>query len=214
MRLDSIEASFPAALPTCFPIRLVQTPSRAGAVLKLIILLPASLALLTPFVLVGANLATNPAARAVIGEQPQTAVMLLIALAFWGVLLGWPVKRIAGAVARLRTISIFNGTVQVSDSDVFAEDKWREPVSAFAGVAHNVRSSLSGVRHELVLVHLDREKSVMLAMAPRFAQSDIDAMCRLLNVGEVPSKLLYGFSATSHSSVAQVPQADPMQAAA
>jgi hypothetical protein len=214
MRLDSIEASFPAALPTAFPIRLVQTPSRAGSILKLIILLPASIALLTPFVLVGAQLVSNPAARAILSEQPQTGALLILALSFWGVLLGWPLKRIAGTVARLRTVSIFNGSVQVADSDVFGDDKWRAPITAFAGVAHNVRSSLSGVRHELVLVHREREKSILLAMAPRFSQSDIDALCRLLNTGEVSSKALYGFAGARTKPVAEVPQNEVLRAAA
>jgi hypothetical protein len=214
MRLDSIDQSFPALIPTSFPIRLAQTPSRLGSVLKLMILLPASIALLAPFVLVGAHLINNPATRAVLSEQPQTGVMLMIGLAFWVVLLGWPLHRLVGSVARLRTVSIFNGSVQVADSDVFGEDKWREPVAAFAGLAHNVRTTLSGVRHELVLVHGDREKSVMLAMAPRFAQSDIDALCRLLTVGEVSPKLLYGFKGDQSRAVAPLSQVEPLRVAA
>jgi hypothetical protein len=213
MRLASVETSYPAAVPSQFPIRLVQTPSTAGAILKLFILLPTSIALLTPFVLVAIQLATNPGSRMIVSEHPQTGILLALALACWAGLLAWPVKRLASTVARLRTVSIFNNSVQVADSNAFGQENWRQPVQAFAGIAHNIRTSLSGVRHELVLVHPDRHKSVLLAMAPSFSQSDVDAMCRLLNTREVSSKLLYGIRLSPPTAVG-IPQAVPLRSAA
>ena len=213
MRLASIETSFPKTLPSSFPVRLVQSPSSTTAILKLFVLLPASIALLTPFILVGIQLATTADARAVLFSHPQSGILLALALACWAVLLGLPIKSLVGSIARLRTVSIFNSSVQVSDSDVFGETKWRDSVQAFAGVAHNVRTSLSGVRHELVLVHRDPRKTVLLAMAPSFAQSDVDAICRLLNTLEVSPKLLHGMKGEV-AGVSSVPQADRLRQAA
>ena len=68
---------------------------------------------------------------------------------------------------------------------------WNEPLTAYRGVAHHIRTSLSGAQHEIVLVHPDASKSIVLTTADRIGQPQVDAMAALLNVCEVPARTLY-----------------------
>jgi hypothetical protein len=67
------------------------------------------------------------------------------------------------------------------------------PLASYAGVAHHIRASLSGNRHELILVHPDPARTVLVAVAPRFGESDIQRLCLLLGHREVPAKALYAW---------------------
>ena len=60
----------------------------------------------------------------------------------------------------------------------------------FVGLAPFLRASLSGVRHELIMVHPDRERSVLVAMAPRLMQSDVDHAAAVLGLKEVAPQIL------------------------
>jgi hypothetical protein len=191
MRLASVETVLPAGIPATLPFRTLQTTSQSSSVLKLILLLPAALALLFPFLLIAERLATSDTFRAALNARPGAVVQLTLGLAFWTLLFGWPMKRIAESFARMRTVKIDAGALEVSDTGLFKHHTWHEPVAAFSGIAHHIRTSLSGVRHELVLVHPDRDKSVLLAIAPRLTQPDVDQMCALLSCREVPSRELY-----------------------
>ncbi len=63
------------------------------------------------------------------------------------------------------------------------------------GVVHHVRASLSGTRHELILVHPQREKSVLLSLADKMPQSEVDRVAALLGQKVVPPSELYRFKA-------------------
>lgn len=193
MRLASVETVFPAQLPEQLPHRSLQNSSQPASLIKLAIMLPSAIALLVPFLLVAERLANSDAFRASLNARPGAAIQLAIGLAFWTLLFAWPLKRLAESLARMRTVRIESDRVFVSDSSLFRNQDWQAPLTDYRGVAHNIRTSLSGVRHELVLVHPDRERSVLLAIAPRFAQSEIDRVCNLLLCPEVPSKELYKF---------------------
>jgi hypothetical protein len=56
-----------------------------------------------------------------------------------------------------------------------------------------VRASLSGTRHELILVHPEREKSVLLSLAAKMAQTEVDRVATLVCHKEIPASALYRF---------------------
>lgn len=178
---------------TELPARRLQTTSQAASVLKLAVMLPSAIALLMPFLLVAQQLSDSEAFRSSLVARPVLAINVAIGLAFWTLLFAWPLKRLAQSIAAMRTIVIDAENVVVTDSGLIREHSWQAPLSDFKGIAHHIRTSLSCVRHELVLVHADRDRSVLLAIAPRFVQSEIDAMCALLLCPEVSSKTLYDF---------------------
>ena len=58
-----------------------------------------------------------------------------------------------------------------------------------------MRASLSGTRHELILVHPERDKCVLLSVAPRTTQAEVDRVATLLGHKEIPPSELYRFKA-------------------
>ncbi len=170
------------------PISLKQTSASSSPILLMMVLAPLSLALLVPFALVAQHLAEDAATRAVLAERPQAALYLLLGLGFCAMLFGWPLVRIVKSLGRSRTIDIDAGTVSVTERAFGRTQRWSEPLTQFAGVSHQVRSSLSGVRHELTLVHADPSRAVLLAVAQRISQDQVDRVARALNVAEIPSR--------------------------
>jgi len=155
------------------------------------VLLPLGLAILLPFGLVLQHLALDPATRAVLAERPEAGLQLLLALAVLGSLLWWPLVRFAHSLTHGRSIAIDRGMVLVGERGLFGVERWSEPVANYAGVAHQVRTSLSGLRHELVLVHRDPERTVLLAVADRIPQGEVDRAASLLGLAEIPSREAY-----------------------
>ncbi|HKZ96987.1 MAG TPA: hypothetical protein VJ045_08410 [Hyphomicrobiaceae bacterium] len=194
MRIVNVETAVPCQSFISLPIRLEQRASRTSLILMLSVLVPAGLMLLMPFLLVIEHLAQDQALRALIAERPAGAAQLLLALAFWGVLFAWPLVRISKALARERSIEVDRGGVTVTERGLFAERVWNEPLDAYAGLVHHVRASLSGTRHELVLVHDNRERSVLLAVSDRLARPEVDSVASLLGVAEIPSRDVFSLA--------------------
>lgn len=197
MHFSAIDSIVPASLPSELPLRLEQHPSRVSTVLKLTVLLPATLALLTPFLLVASAVAADPAVRAVLAARPASIVQLAFGLAFWGVLFAWPLKRLAETLAQRRTIEIVGGRVRISDQGLLGARTTETALADYTGVIHHVRSSLSGLRHELILAHEDRDRSVLLAIADRFSQAEIDRASRLLGLCEMHPRVIYSVGTRS-----------------
>lgn len=191
MRFSSIDSIVPSALPAALPLRLEQNTSSVSTLLKLAVVLPATLALLLPFLLLVQAFAADPAVRTALMERPATLIQLMLGLAFWGVLFAWPLKRLTDGLARHRSITIADGLVTITEASLLATRSWSTPLAGYAGVIHHVRASLSGLRHELILAHADRNSSVLLTISPSIAQGEIDRVSTLLGLREVPSAAIY-----------------------
>jgi hypothetical protein len=200
MRISSVDQISSPGSGLGLPLRLDQTPSRRNTVLLLLILLPAATALLAPYWLVAGGILTNAGLRQSIAGQPSSLLPVLFGVAFIMVLLGWPIKRLLDSLARSRVVEIVEGTIAVTDKGLFATRSWRAPLTAFEGVAHHVRASLSGVRHELILVHPRPRLSILLAMAPRMTQADVDRVTDMLDMPEIPPAAVYQFGPTRPSA--------------
>lgn len=188
MHAALVERMEPAALPEALPIRITQRASRASSGLMLAIVLPVAVAFLYPFVLIAIHLASDAGMRAAALGSSSGLPAILIGFAFWIVLFAWPLKRIVESFAERRTITIADGDARVTEVTLFGTRSWRAPLTAFTGLAHHVRSSLSGCRHELLLVHPDSDKVLLVAIAPRIAQVDIDRACGILGCAEISSR--------------------------
>jgi hypothetical protein len=193
MRLASVETVLPAGIPSQLPARSLQATSQSASFLKLALMFPAAIALLVPYLIIAERLANSEAFRAALNARPVAAFQVAVALAFWTILFAWPLKQLTESFARMRSVKIDAETVEVTDSGLMGHETWSAPLAEYSGIAHHVRTSLSGVRHELVLVHPDRALTVLLAIAPKFSQPQIDELCALLVCPEVPSKELYNF---------------------
>lgn len=193
MHLVSAETMSAGAQPV-FPLSLEQSSSRSKPVLMIAVLLPLGLALFSPFALVLQHLASDPAARAVLADRPEAGIQLLFAVAVLASLLWWPLVRFVISLFSRRTITIDRGMVLVAERGLLGTERWSEPVANYAGVAHQVRTSLSGLRHELMLVHRDPARSVLVAVANRIHQGEVDRFAILLGLAEIPSREAYRLS--------------------
>ncbi len=125
------------------------------------------------------------AASPLIGLELGLGFILLIGLVWWPLRLG--ITRLA----QRRTVEISRDHVFVTDRHLLGDISWSAPISEFAGVAHHLRSSLSGIRHELVLVHPERRRSLILRVSEKISERDLDDMRRLLLTPEVAPLALY-----------------------
>ncbi len=188
---DRIEPKVPSGLP----FRSVQTCSRRTAMAFLLLLIPIVVALGFGCTFLIMQAAAAPAARAVVAQQPALALEILAALGFLAYLLGLPTKRLLDRLAVHRTVEINETTVPVTEGKNFRSWTWTAPLSSFAGITHLVRASLSGTRHELILIHPERKKSVLVGVGDRMLQEDIDRVAVLLGQSVVPPKELYRLNA-------------------
>ena len=191
MRALTFETVSPSHPGLSLPFHLEQTSSRTAPLLMLGLIVPAAAALLFPLLLLAFHVLTDPAARAVLAEQPGSAVQLTLAVAFWAVLFAWPVKRALDALTHSRSVRIEDGAVRVADRSLSGARNFIAPLASYSGLAHHVRASLSGTRHELILVHPNRDWSVLVMISDRMTQPEIDRLAQILRQQEVPSRELY-----------------------
>lgn len=175
------------------PIELKLTTSRTASVIRLLMLAPMMVMLAVPLTLIGAfasgEAGSSPLAH--LANHPLSAAQIALGLITWAALFIWPIKRVVARMGASRSVAIDGNTVTVHDSTPFGSRSWTEPLANYAGLAHHIRASLSGNRHELVLVHADASKSVLIAIADRMSQATIDKAARLLSLPEVAASRIY-----------------------
>jgi len=184
------------------PFSVAQKSSRASAVIMLLLLIPAVATMLVPISLLAAF--ATPALWAA-AEHPGAAVQVVLGLAVWTVLFVVPTKRIIQRLGTARDVRIEHGLVTVREIGLFTARSWTAPLSDFAGVAHHVRSTLSGLRHELILVHGERAKSVLLHAGDNIPPATLDCATTLLGLPHVPAGELYRFGAARQPSPIAAP---------
>ncbi len=173
------------------PCRLVQDGSRAQAATLLFLYLPAVVGLAVAPLVIFLHAVLTPGAQAVLTERPLLVAELIVGFVFWLFLLGLPLKRLVGRLATHRIIEIDGRTVSVTDHGNLRTSTWDAPLASYAGLTHHVRASLSGTRHELILVHRNRKKSILLRLADHISQSEVDRLATLLGCEEIPARELY-----------------------
>jgi hypothetical protein len=187
---DRVEPSVPDA----FPFRLFATCSQRNAAFKLVFAVPAMALLAIATVMLIVEAWRAPGARSLIALHPALAFEVVAALGFWAYLLGMPVKRLFERLTVTRILNIDRDCVAVTEHSRLATRTWSVPLTSYLGVAHHVRATLSGSRHELILVHPEREKSVLLSLAPAIDQGELERVAALLGMAIIPAGALYRFS--------------------
>lgn len=193
---DRIEA---ASTFETLPIRLVQDTSPGAVVARVLLLSPALIGLAVPLVVLAAGASAAPSALALITDRPLATVQVAVGLILWAGLFLWPLTRVVKRLGQRRLVEITASEVTVTDRTMFGTQSWSAPLAGFEGVAHHVRSSLSGLRHELVLVHGNSTRNVLLAVADRMPATTIERCKALLGLPEVPAKHLYGSAPTART---------------
>jgi hypothetical protein len=177
--------------PAEFPFRLTATCSHRSAALFLLLVLPALALIAFSTVMVIVNAALIPEARALLASRPVLGFEVLLAIALLGCLLMLPARRLFARLMLARSAEISPAAVTVTERSPFRTATWSQPLSAYAGLVHHVRASLSGVRHELILVHPEWEKSVLVSLADRMSQAEVDRVAQMMALPEIPASSLY-----------------------
>jgi hypothetical protein len=188
MRATDFETITPDAPLTGLPLTLRQTPSRAAPFLLAALAMPAALVSLVPFVLVAEHLSRD---STILITRIETALAIGAGLLLWIGVFAWPFLARVGRAGCDRTIEITGTMVTVTDQGWLAAQTWQEPLSAYTGLSHRVRSSLSGTRHELLLMHVNSSRTLLLRVAPRIAQSELDETAMLLGCREIAPRVIY-----------------------
>jgi len=186
---DRVEPPIPAELP----LRLVQTGSQRAAALLLALAIPVAVAVGFASLMLLLEAVRAPATRALLAQHPALGLEILAAIAIWLYLLGLPIRRLLHRMTATRAIEIEAGTVTVTEGGYVRTRTWQAPLSSYTGLTHHLRASLSGTRHELILVHPEREKSVLLSLAGSMAQQEVERVATLLGQKEISSSELYRF---------------------
>jgi hypothetical protein len=188
MRAAAFETIEPNGPVTSLPFNLHQSPSRSSPFLMLTLAFPAAVAALAPYYLIAAHAAQD---ASLLIERFETSIMLAFALLIWTLVFGWPLGRRLSQLGTSRTISLARETVTVTENGPFGSKTWSEPVAAYRGIAHHVRSSLSGTRRELLLIHPDPARTLLLRIAEKISQSEIDELAKLLGCREIAPQVYY-----------------------
>lgn len=206
MRLAAVDRMDPAAPDfSGSSTRFEQVPSRRAVAALLAVLIPAAALLLFPFYLLATTALADQGLRDLAATRPLATVQVLTGLAFWLLLLGFPIYRLLDTLTRSRTVEMASGQVTVEDRVFGRTQTWTAPLSDFEGIAHYLRASLGTVRHELILVHPDRDRSLLLTMANRLHQSDLDAVCTRLGLPEIPASVFRSLGKATPANIAIAP---------
>jgi hypothetical protein len=171
------------------PIRLEQSNSRG----RMVLLIPVLAAVALPLLLLARHAFAERATLALLSERPSTAIPIVLGLAIWLAIFIVPLHLLVARTARKRRVDISADTVQVAERRLLRRQSWSAPLSTYRGVTHFVRSTLSGVRHELILVHPDPDRHVLLTADARISQARLEHMTALLRLPEVSARALYRF---------------------
>jgi hypothetical protein len=126
-----------------------------------------------------------------LAQRPLASIQIAAGLALWAALFVVPASRAITTLWRRRVVSIGHDTVEISDRLLTGARTCHVPLSAYSGIAHHIRASLSGLTHEIVLVHADPTLTVTIASGERVTQGMLDAAKSLLRLPEVPPRAIY-----------------------
>ena len=180
-----------AALMPSLPMTLDKSVSVMSIAIAGGFIVAAAGILLTPFGLVAELAAFDPASFLTIAQNPLAAIQLAIALLIGIGFVAFPLRHLIHRARAPRRIVISEREVSASQLWLADGHGWSEPLAAYKGIAHHVRTTLSGAQHEIVLIHDHPSKSVVLHIADRIGQPQLDAVAALLNVSEISPREMY-----------------------
>lgn len=193
MRRQGFEVIEVSSGPYRLPITLRQTNTKLSRVLGLVLMIILAAMIVGPQVGFAAYAIASPDVRNALITHPMIAIELALALVFWVGLIAWPLRDILLALLSDRVVDIRDGEVKVMDCRDFSKTLWSMPLATFEGVAVHVRTTLSGVRQEAVLVHPNRNRSIILMTAEHIGVREVEDLCNLLSLPSAPAERRYGF---------------------
>ncbi len=169
----------PFSLPLTFEHRSSRS---ASLILMLLLLVPAAGSVLVLAMLVATNASDVMIAAQ---DHPVGAVQVALGILFWTLLFVLPAIVLACRFGRDRTVSISRTHVTIQVRSPFGNSEVVERLETYDGLVHVVRTSISAVRHELLLVQRETGRRVVFHVADRIGRETIDQAGRLLGLPEI-----------------------------
>lgn len=191
MRIGAIGESVVTSGSGQLPMRLEQRAANGRALAAALLSLPLGGLALSLAGVAAVALGDSGDPLALVAAKPSAALALMSGLLVTGSLAARPLARPFTRIGRRQTIEITRDRVSVSVSSPLGRHTWHEPLEAYTGIAHHIRATLSGVRHEIVLVHRRADRAVLLAAGARVLQSELEVTAALLNMPIVPASAIY-----------------------
>lgn len=161
--------------------------------------------LLLPVLLIGLDATSNPQVVQSLIEHPGSAVLLSGGIMVGLGLLTFPLRAGLARLGSSGRVQMADGMVDVERKAVLGTERWSERLSAFCGVTHHIRATLSGPRHEIILVHPEPNRDVLLHLSSRHPQEGADHYARLLGLAELQPRELYSRRRSPPASIAPKP---------
>ncbi|HWV82595.1 MAG TPA: hypothetical protein VNZ50_14290 [Hyphomicrobiaceae bacterium] len=96
--------------------------------------------------------------------QPLSTLQIVVGILTLSALLLIPARRMVAGVGRAGIVEIDGSVVKVAEKGFLSKRQFSEPLEAYRGVAHRIRTTVSGIQHELVLAHPDARRDVVIAL--------------------------------------------------
>lgn len=190
---------------------LHQRTCRWSTATKATLLFPLALAILLPFALLTAQAIAEPATRDLIASAPLTAFGALSGATVWLLMFGIPACRALGALGWSRNIDITTARVTALERGLFGERTWTEPLGNYAGLSHHIRTTLSGAHHELILVHPDADRCLVVKIAEMISQNELEDVAAALNVPALGEGAMHRRRRTGAATQADLLEQDRLQ---
>ena len=174
-----------AAPKLSLPLRLEQRPSKTSALMLLGLLLPVAGSVLVPF---GMIAVAGPNLLAMALENPLAMAQLCVGALMWIVLFVVPVGLFAHRHGTTRTVEVTTSNVTVTEASALGSQTRTRPLAQYDGLVHVVRTSVSGLRHELLLVDFATRTRTVIHVADRIGRETVEDTSRLLGMPEIAAR--------------------------
>jgi cytochrome b561 len=166
-------------------VRVVNVKARWHAVLGLAVAGLMVVALLSGMFLLTSEALSKPEAVNLALAQPLATLQIVAGIMLLSALLLVPARRLVADFGSRGIVEIDGSMVQVSENGLFSTRKFREPLDAYRGIVHRMRTTVSGVHHELLLVHPDARRDVVIALDRMDAAVSPASMIARLGLPEI-----------------------------
>jgi hypothetical protein len=166
-------------------VRIVRARRAWSTALGLGAVLAMTLPLFGGMFLLTSEAMSKPEAVSRALAQPLTTVQIVLGVLMVSALLLVPARRLVAGIGRAGIVEIDGNVVQVAEKGLLSARKFSEPLDAYRGIAHRIRTSVSGIHHELVLVHPDARRDVVIALDGMDASMTPAAVIARLGLPEI-----------------------------
>lgn len=168
-------------------VRVVRAKTALSNMLGLVAAGVMTLPLLGGMFLLTSEAMSKPDAVSRALAQPLTTLQIVVGILMLSALLLVPARRLLAGIGRAGIVEIDGNVVRVAERGFLSARRFREPLDAYRGVAHRIRTSVSGIHHEIVLVHPDARRDVVMVLDGMDPTMTPAAMLARLGLPEITS---------------------------